>query len=417
MKLNRRHFVGLGVGLLGVGLPKNGDTANAQTEVEEEVSDELARSILTEESEPGTYERAVVNDYWFDKPIGERPNPRWPQDNVSFDYAHLTSQPNSTESFVITPAIIATLLDLNFIQRDVKRPRLLFGLRGCMLAPEAGKKNAVVSTRPDHVKPRCVMGVWNTETDTVDLFSASTVPGVDLMEKHIQGRLRCNMLPTGLHGYQVGPHRGPRQPGAFIQKTPVWVHRSTKDLIYVLDQPGTQWDDLDGELPFDDLHAAMLSSRKTAPFFSSAGCQVVVGAYSGKVPTGSWADFRKAAGLKHPPQMRDESHTSDDGIEFDYVLLTGKDAQLAASGTEDALKTARALRFGSSGPLVEDLQTKLSATKQGTGIEKTGIIDRKTLGAIIAWQTANKLAQTGIIAQDHAEKLGISFPPLKLAKR
>src|SRR5262249_24797492 len=162
------------------------------------------------------------------------------------------------------------------------------------------------------------------------------------------------------------------------QMTPVWVHRSQKELIYLSDQPGTQWDDLDGELPYDDLHAAMLSSRKNPPFFTSAGCQVVVGAYNGKVPTGSWAEFRKAAGLQHPPVMLDTARTADDGIEFTYVLLTGKDAGLAALGTEDALKTARALRFGSSGALVKELQEKLAGLEQGAGIEKTGVIDRKT---------------------------------------
>ena len=33
------------------------------------------------------------------------------------------------------------------------------------------------------------------------LFKGSTVPNVDYMEKQIEGSMKSNMLPTGMHQY------------------------------------------------------------------------------------------------------------------------------------------------------------------------------------------------------------------------
>jgi hypothetical protein len=248
-----------------------------------------------------------------------------------------------------------------------------------------------------------LIGVWDTAAATIAVYKASTVPGVDLMEKQIEGVMGCNMLPIGLHQYHIGPHRGARQVGAFRQETPLWVHRTKKRLIYAANDEGNEWDDLNGELPFDNIHAAMLSSRKTAPFYSSAGCQVVAGAYSGKRPTGPWAEFRKSAGLAHPPQMTSDTETRDDGRKFDYVLFTGKETQLAASGATSAIRT---LRFGASGAGVSELQGKLGDRAKGS---KGGIFDRATLGGVIRWQVENKFAPTGLIWSETAAKLGLTW--------
>jgi hypothetical protein len=378
------------------------------------VSDELTADILYEESEGGKplVGRTLIKPFWFERAVGTRPSPTWPTDNVSFDYAHLTAQPNSEAVFKFTPEVLHELLQLNSFQPDRQLPRLLFGLRGCVLdknldvSPWADS-HQVRATRPNHMDPKCLIGVWDLSKRTIALFKGSTVPNVDLMEKQIEGSLGCNMMPTGLHRYQVGAHRAPRQPGAFRQQVPLWVIRTKKRLYYASNDPDTLWDDLNGDLPFDDIHAAMLSSRSKPPFFSSAGCQVIAGAYdANRLPTGAWAEFRKAAGLGHPIDFVGASATTDDGRQYDYCLLTGKDAQLVASG---ATASVRALRYGSSGEAVVELQEKLAGQPAGAGVDKTGVFDRKTLGAVIRWQVEQKMAPTGTIAAAAASSLGLKW--------
>lgn len=377
-----------------------------------DIDDELASEILYEECEPGKEpaERAVIKPFWFQKPEGVRPSAHWPADNVSFDFAHLVGEPNSEEPFELTAPVLQQLVGLNSFQLGAQLPKVLFGLRGCVLAGNADRTafaaaHQVRAVRPNHIDLRCLIGVWVPADNTIALFKSSTVPNVDLMEKHIEGALGCNMMPAGLHNYKVGAHRAPRQPGAFRQQTPLWVMRSKKQLAYAANDPDTIWDDLDGNLPFDNIHAAMLSGRRTPPFFSSAGCQVIAGAYdANRVPTGAWAAFRHAAGLSHPPAfIGGSSATRDDGRSFEYALLTGKEAQLVARGNA---KAARALRYGSSGPAVAQLQEKLGAAAAGAA---PGRFDRKTLGAVIRWQAEKKMAPTGIVAAQAAAALGLDW--------
>jgi hypothetical protein len=382
----------------------------AQTD---EVPDDAVADILIEESEAEKLpmDRTQIKPFWFQQPIGERPSPTWPSDNVSFDFAHLVAHENSSEPFQLTPRVLERLLDLGSFSRDRELPKLLFGLRGTILPDRQDRtgfapSHKVLATRPNHIDLLCLIGVWDTSQNMLALFRASTVPCADLIQKQIEGALGCNMMPSGLHQYRVGAHRAPRQPGAFRQQKPLWVMRTKRKLQYATNDPDILWDDLNGELPFDNIHAAMLSSRSKPPFFSSAGCQVVAGAYDAqRNPTGSWADFRKAAGLSHPIKFTGGSASQEDGQKFDYLLSTGKDAQLVANGQEQAV---RSLRYGSSGPAVQQLQEKL-ATELGSPVDKTGNFDRKTLGAVIQWQIAKKVSPTGIVAASTASMLGLTW--------
>jgi hypothetical protein len=379
-----------------------------------ELSTDEVRQILLDEAEPGgiLVERATIKPFWFEKEVGDRPSPHWPADNVSFDYAHLAAVGSSQDTFELTTKVLEQLLAINGLARNTALPRMLFGLRGCMLASggdHAGwaRSHRVRATRPNHVELRCLLGVWDTAENSLAVFKASTVPTFDYVEKQVEGALRCNMLPTGLHQYKVGAHKGERQPGAFRQQTPLWVIRATKNPVYAANDPGIEWDDLDGDLAFDNIHAAMLSSQKRPPYFSSCGCQTVAGAYSNGVPTGAWAEFRRAAGLAHPPRFHagSRAQTSDDNRPFEYVLLTGAEAQLAAAGMGSRLL---ALRFGASGAKVSELQARLAREGQ-EGLAPTGVFDWKTLGAVLRWQKAAKLAPTGLIAAEAANRLGLKW--------
>ena len=414
-RVSRRHLLTLLGGAIAGRTASRGEEAAAQAAADNDMSDEEVRDILLAEAEPGggPLDRATIKPFWFQKPEGSRPVPHWPPDNVSFDFAHTAELPNIEEPFQLTGDALQRLAEANSFQMSGREAKVLFALRGCMLAEDGDhvdwtSGHAVRATRPNHVDLKCLFGVWDKASNRIALFKGSTVPGVDYMEKQIEGKLKSNMLPTGLHQYAVGPHGDTRQPGAFLQRTPLWVIRSKKTLGFAANDAGIEWDDLDGKLPFDDIHAAILDARKNPPHFSSAGCQTIAGNYLNGVPTGAWSEFRKAAGLAHPIQFVAGSRqdSSDDGRLFDYVLLTGKEAQLAATGNGVRLRT---LRFGSSGDRVSELQERLLARPEGAGVTKSGVFDWKTLGGVLRWQKENKLAPSGIIAVEAAAKLGLNW--------
>jgi hypothetical protein len=413
--VSRRGLLALaGSALVGTN-PQTAIRAAAQVAGGDELTDEQVREILFQEAEPGggPVNRATIKPFWFQKPEGARPAPNWPPDNVSFDFAHIASLPNSEQPFDLTSAVLEQLLAAGSFKPDLQATKVLIGLRGCMLVDKADHTDwasslQVRATRPNHLDLRCLFCVWDMSTNRLALFKGSTVPNVDYMEKQIEGSMKSNMLPTGMHQYVVGAHNGARQPAALIQKTPVWVIRSKKTLGYATNDVGIEWDDLDGQLPFDDIHAAILNTRSRPPYFSSAGCQTIAGAYDNGLPRGAWAEFRKAAGLAHPLNFvgGSRTETGDDGRHFDYVLLTGKEAQLAAAGLYSFLRT---LRFGSSGELVSVLQEKLGTVSEGTKSVRSGVFDAKTLGSVLRWQKDNKLSPNGIIASDAAAKLGLNW--------
>jgi hypothetical protein len=142
----------------------------------------------------------------------------------------------------------------------------------------------------------------------------------------------------------------------------------------------------------DDIHSAMLSYRTRPPYFSSAGCQVVTGAYyrGSHQPAGPWSLFREAAGLSPSIHLTGggNGRTPDDGRAFGYVLLTGKEARLMSIGRTERIPTRR---YGASGEDVSRIQAALGQAPA------TGVFGRKTMGAVIAWQTRTGRAPTGIL--------------------
>lgn len=375
-----------------------------------EYSDEEVVNILREEAESTLTSRDTLGSFWFQKPEGQRPSPNWPQDNVSYDYAHLAGYVLPEEEFELTGKLLLDYMHLCSYAAKTKE-KLLFGLRGCVLvsenrAADFAEAHLVRETRPDHVSCSCLLGVLDPTNKKIALFAGSTVPNVDLMEMQARGLLGCNMLPTGMHVYRVGPHKGIRQPGAFRQQTSLWVHRAKGMLQYSLNDKDNIWDDLEGALPADNIHAAVLNYRRKPPYFSSAGCQVVEGAYaSNRAPIGPWADFRRCAGLNQPPVLINQTGaTTDDGRQFDYVLLTGKEAHLLAAKNPVPVES---LRYGSEGTRAVKLQKVLVNDGALDGSYEPGKLDRKTMGALIRWQRSKMFMPTGILARTSAHTLNV----------
>jgi peptidoglycan hydrolase-like protein with peptidoglycan-binding domain len=319
---------------------------------------------------------------------------RWADDTVSPDYRHL-GQPGLSQAFGFSAAHLVELARLNHFDVDDGQDEVLFGLRGCQLVEPS--TNGFVSTvqlsedLPDHNDYHCVLGVWKRSTNQLAVFSGSTVPNWKLMNLQKEnGGQRANMLLTGRYSYTVGQHRAVT--GAFIQQPNVVVLRSNDDLMYEIG------DVFERHSPADNIHPGF--SPKDAKF-SSAGCQTVPGSWDAKSGhTGIWSQFRRAAGLS-------DDNRSRWGEKFIYMLLTGREARLVATGGERARLTR--LRFGARGPAVEALQMALQSEGLYSGTID-GDMGQNTTWAWVRWQQKNEGGTAdGIVTPAAALRLGIDL--------
>lgn len=295
----------------------------------------------------------------------ETHRPRWAADSQSPDYAHLGAGLTHGEPFSLLPSDLALLAALNhFPVGDAGETPILFGLRGCgIVTDHVGSSGEVTlkDDRPDHERPRCVLGVWDRVRDRIFVFPGSTVPNAKAVAGYCQGGSAGNLLPTGLYGYVVGPHiTSKRRQGCFLlRKSPnekriVAVRRSRDDPVY------TTKDIVDVCMPGDNIHPTFFSEPIA---FSSFGCQTVVGTADDRGNhSGPWAEFRKAAGLI--------DGVGELGKPFLYMLLTGAEARLASEmrraerlSDTTSRNRLRRLRFGSRGEAVRKLQVGLGVAR------------------------------------------------------
>ena len=393
MTTKRREFL-LGVAAAGLAGPLR---AAFQADPATDDLDALFEADA-EETPPGFEEPAPVARW---STLASRPQPAWPERSRSVDYRHIVEQApvQSTGAFRITSAVLHKLAALNSFDVGRSRERILFGLRGCSPAGRTPEGFVpwvhLVETAPDHLHSRCVIGVWRPDQDDLWLAGASTVPNVEYMYQMVQGGLPCNLLPTGLHRYEVGTHRaGSRYPqsGAFRQLDPVPVLRNRNNLIFEL-PPVDRYDTSINLIVADNIHAGILENAAHPPFFSSAGCQVIPGGYlrnATRAPYGRWAAFRERAGLgPAAPLARASGATPDDGRIFLYMLLTGAEARLAADETSPPM--APTIRFGSSGEHVRELRRSLGIAAPANRM------DQQTMLAALKWQLAHVGYADGII--------------------
>jgi len=305
-------------------------------------------------------------------------------------------------------------------------PRVLFGLRGCQVASPTGEAFGagieLVEKIPDHYTQCCVIGVLDTQAGTLHAFNASTVPDAAFVYAQADGIEGANMMPTGLYGYTVGTHGASRknvqtrQPGAWRQARP-WPVRRIKSipadglLSYT---HASFWDvgpSCGGLRPStgNNIHAGILDATQLDVRFSSAGCQTLPGRYSPRprTPVGAFSRFRIAAGLVRELNLETvngalQTASPDDGRPFRYMLLTGREARLAATS---GVVWPR-LRYGSSGADVRKLQAALAARGQSCAAQDGDMMGMRTVGALVSVQQDLGLPADGIVTQALATRLG-----------
>ena len=329
-------------------------------------------------------------------------SPKWAADVDSIDFAHLKENIDSSEFEMTVDDLLALATSNNFTSR-LDSDNFAFGLRGCSIIPtkSSGTSIRLKEMIPDHLNFKCVIGSANLKNKSISGFRASTVPNAVYMEVQRQGLEGCNLLPTGLHIYEVGTHGASfaplrRQPGALRQINGVAVLRAKNNLVYTNKE---HWDTMEyaPHYPSDNIHAAVLDVRAKPPYFSSKGCQVLPGTYSplGSKPTGTFAQWRLSIGLSDPPMLSPPEY----GRRVPYMLLTGREARLVVNGKWRGPKSER-LRFGSAGPRVAKLREKLL-------LPPGSVFDRQTMVRWISWQQEKLGWADGIVWPEHAAIIGV----------
>jgi predicted chitinase len=357
------------------------DTPPARGKVEP-TSEELRRSPLTRAPNPqeldGPDDLKDVRDVPGTR--DRMPSVAWPQsDEDAPDFAHLV--PAGREPKVGDPEfeIGADELDLliraNSFEPTGYDDRIVFGLRGAELvgrdSAEIVDRIRLKETRPDHRNFRCTIGFYSRKTRKLSAFKGSTVPNVDFMTNYYKWKndigdyreMGANLLPTGCYVYRVGPHGNGRinpamrltDPEKLTEDGNVTVLRSSNDLTFKVDDI---WDKC---TPYDNIHCAYFYDK-----FSSAGCQTICGPDE-EGPWGRFQDVLRA--LRTNTRM-------------DYVLLTGREASIAAylkaqGRDRDAELVGRylgRLRHGSYGEAVRRLQRRLATAETGYFGAKTKLM-------------------------------------------
>jgi hypothetical protein len=353
------------------------------------------------------------------------------EDQDSPNYNHLRGQ-TSTETFKLNAGVLARVAEANSFKASFDRALggkqaqsriVVFGLRGCKLAPGAvagtmTDEIELTEAAIDHRNMNCVMGVWDRTTNKVSAFTATTVPHLVYMQifrinLHLIGLLTlndptvskvdiiseddknkrqlpwtANMLGQGLHLMSIGKHQG-KYDNLLCQHHSWYgpVLRAQADLGYTV----KDWDEKK-ERVGDNIHPTW-PVKGWLMDFASAGCNLIEGT-GNKAPDydGPFAVFRK------------QLYKPDDGLGGDagdwttyhYMLLSGREARLhALSETPDP--SLKRLKFGSSGEAVRDFQTRL------LGVSAAAAKDVFDLGVhfrTLKWQEAEGFAPDGVVTPE-----------------
>lgn len=312
--------------------------------------------------------------------------------------------------FILTHQHLELLCQINsFSHNAAPGEMVFFGLRGCLPSDrnasydELAHQHELMLTEVNYQTPRCTLGQWIPSDGTIAVFPGSTVPHESYVleqKRQPQNKGIANQMMTGFYrkGYYQGMHgEGDERHEAFRQSRPRPVQRTFDDMDY----DGADY--VEVKNVFDNLHASRRLSIEER-YYSSAGCQVVVGNASLQPGSeaGPWKIFKtRAYGL---PQTQ-----------YSYLLLPAESvARLSPTLPTEAVPL---LRFGSQGDRVQSVQKALKAKGFYTGA-LDGDFGRGTFEAVIAFQekTFGADQEDGIFGPGTARALGLDWPKLSLNK-
>lgn len=366
-----------------IGTPmEEGQTIDPTTAPEHDDSPEALNALLEAEAQADISTEATL------------PTVTWARDLDQPDYGHShtpqVADLGVTSEFELTADVLDLLIRANHFKPRGTNGLVAFGLRGGQLLggdiQEGQTSVKVKDTRPDHAAFQCTLGIYDTTARTLRAYTGSTVPNKDWMRNYYKKKhgiqphksTDTNLLPTGCYIYRVNSHRGDSIKPALRMTNPdnlsadaeCTVLRTHHDLSYSND------DFWDNTTPYDNIHCAYSNGS-----FSSAGCQTI----KGKNHEGAWGAFQAVIGALGW------------NARIDYILLTGREAAIAAA----IIRTGRAddaalvdatlgrLRVGSEGDAVTRLQRKL-------GFRGSAYFGPLTKERLVATENAKGLPSDGI---------------------
>lgn len=331
------------------------------------------------------------------------------------NYRHL-GEHFSAVPFTLDASVLETLAEVNHFEEGLDTwggDLVIFGLRGCRIAsgddltPGFVDSVQLAEDQLDHIGHHCVLGVWNRATGQVAAFTSNTIPSWHYLAKGIAARTAnpkasggCSCLMPGLYRYKVGPHPSSGkyhldalriQDGDYL----VWRPAPGRENISV-----EVTDSVDGPSHFGhNIHPSWTSKSKLARHIhhGSAGCQTFPGGGSpsnGNKNWGVWLEFRRALGLP------DIGSTAKVGQPHSYMLLTGREARMAARG--DGWRLER-VRHGSRGD-------KVRAAQRALGLPETGVANGALIRKAVVrfWADKTETADP-VIGPWEATVLGLSI--------
>ncbi len=311
--------------------------------------------------------------------------------------------------FSVDGEVLRRLMVINAFPLPDEVKLVFFGFRGCLPVDPSDVSFAARRTLKvaplNYQNPRCTIGQWNLEDDTVAVFPGSTIPTHKyVVASKAKGGRDVNQLMPGYYSFVKGIHHAnsARAHPAFKQEGNRIYRRATDNEVY---DPS---DSPDIGNPGDNLHAAYGDTLDGS--YSSAGCQVVLG-----VP--QCEDYPVA---KEPwPTFHDHAYQDDEAQqEFHYILLEAAEVVTVA---EDPKASQRVLlRCGSEDRaltvqpgLIAQVQKALK-TKGSYQGPADGIFGAGSALALVKFQKATfgMTLADGVIGLQTAAALGFQNWPI-----
>lgn len=314
-------------------------------------------------------------------------------------------------TFTLTPSILENLFELNQYALPADADLVFVGIRGCL--PQnvadngfAGRQTLILRSI-DYTNLRCTILQWKRSNSTIAVFAGSTVPSIANIRGFRENPPRnSNCLTPGFYKHYVkGKHRPAKQRNwhdAFRQNGQTLAIRRTYDHYYY-----DNFDLIDLSTACDDNIHCGWTLDTDSNYFSSAGCQVIMGIPLCEATQATQQDNRG------PWKTFKDNGYAVQQNEFPYALFTSAEVYKVSSGA--GTKMPVRLKFGSSGPLVVQIQKALAEMNYYDG-EADGQFGPATFAAVKRFQTENfgVEATDCIVGPVTSQALRISFPALAL---
>ena len=296
----------------------------------------------------------------------------------------------SIQTFTIDDAVLRRICEYNsFSIEGRENEMILFAIRGALPAAP----NVSLTDYRDHMKfetshllqrvninyyyPRCIIGQWLPAERKIAVFLSSTVPNLKKVERNRKRKHQFNCMQPGYYNYKKGqhprsntgyqPHRALRLNGQITLRR---ANYSMSGGQPVIDYGPTA--DISVGNPGDNIHCARNNPKTTrvrsirntpystsfclSDYYSSYGCQVIVGCPPQYIPSGhtngDWNAWDKFIKNVYDDKAEDQEH-------FKYLLLNSCDVYNISRANTSSTTHIR-VRHGSTGETVKKLQRGLN---------------------------------------------------------